>query len=456
MLTQKRLSPIIPPPRRLRQAVACTAVLVLLWTAGCSRSGQAPGRSPDAGSQPAEPAIALRPLPTASPADDAATLARDVDSAATSVPVISAGSPTPTPTPMATLLIATASPQPSPFPPTATPADDATGSVAAAPPVPAASGPVPPTAAPDAGAHTLPGVAHVYQKWNNCGPSTILMALSAFGVQLDQLAVAAQLKPDREDTNVTPEELAGFARSQGLMARVRFNGNRDIVRALIHEGVPVVVEQWIEVHGRGEMGHFRVVTGYDNGTGEFIVNDSYYGANRRTSYDTFDHEWRPFLGAYVAVYRPEQEGAVRAAIGADWDDAAMWQRALDDVTRHAAEAPNDPWAWYALGEVQSHRGDYPSAVESFDRANAIGLPFRAYWYQFGYYRALYEIGAFDRLIAHADTTIASMKGENLEESHYWRGLALRKLGREDEARAEFARALEFNPLYAPAREALGG
>jgi tetratricopeptide (TPR) repeat protein len=435
---------IIPPPSRLRQAAARGAVLLVLLAAGCARTGQAP----DAGTQSAEPAIALRPLPTASAAADVAALARAVDAAATPLALITPAE-SPTPIPSAT------PPPPTPTPaPSASPTTEAQAADAA--PVVALSGPVPPTAAPGAGAHTLPGVAHVYQKWNNCGPSTILMALSAFGVQLDQLAVAAQLKPDREDTNVTPEELAAFARSQGLAARVRFNGNRDIVRALVHVGVPVVVEQWIDVHGRGAMGHFRVVTGYDNGTGEFIVNDSYYGPNRRHSYDTFDREWAPFLGAYVAVYRPEQEGAVRAAIGGDWDDAAMWQRALADQTRRAAEAPNDPWSWYALGEVQSHLGDYPAAVESFDRANGIGLPFRAYWYQFGYYRALYEIGALDRLIAHADATIESMKGENLEESHYWRGLALRQLGREDEARASFARALEFNPLYAPAREALGG
>jgi len=300
----------------------------------------------------------------------------------------------------------------------------------------------------------LDGVAHVWQKWNNCGPSSILMALSAFGVAVDQLDVAAQIKPDREDTNVSPDELAAFARGQGLRAIVRYNGDRDIARALVLLGIPVVAEQWVSVEGRGEMGHYRVIIGFDNAAGEFIANDSYYGARRRYGYDDFDRMWRPFAGAYVVAYRPEQEDGLRAALGGDWDEAAMWRRALTDYTRHAAEAPGDAWAWYALGEVQARLGDPAAAVASYDRAIAIGLPFRAFWYQFGYYQALVETGAYDRALAHADATIATMKGENLEESHYWRGVALRKLGREEEARESFLRALAFNPLFGPAQAAL--
>ncbi len=446
---------IIPPLGRMRQAAAAGLVLLTLLVAACARPASM--QSPADGSAVSPDASGGIPAPEMATGAPAAL-------APTMISPLSAASAThrPTPAPTHTVLppspSATTLPSPTPPPsPTTVPTDTPLPAtdVGLLPPLPPASGPVPPTGVPEAGAYRLPNVAHIYQKWNNCGPSSILMALSAFGIELDQLAVAAQLKPDREDTNVTPDELAGFARSQGLAAIVRYNGNRDILRALIQAGVPVVVEHWIEVHGRGEMGHFRVVTGYDNSTGQFITNDSYFGANRHYDYDTFEHEWRPFLGAYVVAYRPEQEGAVRAAIGADWDDAAMGQRALVDQTRRTAEAPDDAWAWFSLGEVHARIGDYAAAVQAFDRANAIGLPFRAYWYQFGYYRALYESGAYDRLIAHADATIASMKGENLEESHYWRGLALRQLGREDEARASFERALAFNPLYAPARTALG-
>jgi tetratricopeptide (TPR) repeat protein len=329
---------------------------------------------------------------------------------------------------------------------------------AAASPVPR-GGPVPGAAITEvsggAGRVLLPGVHHEFQRWNNCGPTTALMALSAFGIQLEQAAVQARLKPDREDTNVSPDELARFAGEQGLAARVRVNGNRDIVRALLRAGVPVIAEQWIEVHGRGEMGHYRVVIGYDDTSGEVIAHDSYYGANRRFSYDEFDRMWRPFLGTYVVFYRPDQAAAVAAAIGTDWDDGAMWARARAEREAAVAGGQPDAWAWFTLGTARSHSGDHAGAVAAFERAVALGLPFRTFWYQFEYYVSLYATGQNERVIALADQTLAAMKGENLEESRTWRGLALRALGREEEARADFRAALGFNPLYAPAAEALG-
>jgi tetratricopeptide (TPR) repeat protein len=312
----------------------------------------------------------------------------------------------------------------------------------------------PPTAPVASGLVVLPGIAHTWQKWNNCGPSTVLMALSAFGLTLDQLDVAAQIKPDREDTNVSPDELAAFARVQGLEAIVRLNGDRHVARALLRSGVPVLAEQWIDVEGRGQMGHYRLITGFDDSAGEFVVHDSYYGPSRRHAFDDLERMWRPFLGTYVVVYRAAQEPAVRAAIGADWDDDAMRSRALERAQAWSVSDANEAWAWFALGEARAGLGDFGGSVAAFDRAIAIGLPFRAFWYQFGYYRALVETGAYERAVAHADMTLETMGGENLEESHYWRGVALARMGRMEEARASLERALEFNPLFEPARAAL--
>ena len=53
-----------------------------------------------------------------------------------------------------------------------------------------------------------------------------------------------------------------------------------------------------------------------------------------------------------------------------------------------------------------------------------------------------------------DSTLASMKGENLEEWQYWRGQALLGLGRAEEARQAFERCLHFQPGFKAARVAL--
>ena len=300
----------------------------------------------------------------------------------------------------------------------------------------------------------IPGLIHTWQKWNNCGPSSISMALSAYGLRIDQLAAAADLKPDREDTNVSPEELANYARGQGLRARAGVGGDLDLVLGLLRAGVPVLAEQWIGVEGRGEMGHYRVLSGYDDAARQLIAQDSYYGANQRFDYAEFEAMWRPFLGAYVIAWRPEQDAAVRSLLGEEADVDLMWRRVLAEQRAWVEREPGSAWAQFALGEALSQTGDPVGAVAAFDRARAIGLPFRAFWYQFGYYRALFETGDHARMIALADETLAPMKGENLEESHYWKGRALEGLGRREDAMASYRRALEYNPLFAPAAAAL--
>ena len=64
----------------------------------------------------------------------------------------------------------------------------------------------------------LPGVTHIWQTWNNCGPATLAMYLSHFGQQVKQDEVGAQLRPDPDDKNVSLEEMAAYARSRGLSA----------------------------------------------------------------------------------------------------------------------------------------------------------------------------------------------------------------------------------------------
>jgi tetratricopeptide (TPR) repeat protein len=74
------------------------------------------------------------------------------------------------------------------------------------------------------------------------------------------------------------------------------------------------------------------------------------------------------------------------------------------------------------------------------------------WYQFGPFRAYYETGRHDEVIALADATLRTAK--HIEELFYWRGRAQQARGDLPAARASWERALELNPNYADARAAL--
>jgi tetratricopeptide (TPR) repeat protein len=74
------------------------------------------------------------------------------------------------------------------------------------------------------------------------------------------------------------------------------------------------------------------------------------------------------------------------------------------------------------------------------------------WYQFGPFRAYYESGRYEELIALADATIAT--AGDIEEVYYWKGLGLVAQGDTAGARQVWKRALELNSNYTEAASAL--
>lgn len=324
--------------------------------------------------------------------------------------------------------------------------------------------PAPPSATPTRPAlpaNQLTGLAHYWQTWNNCGPATLAMNLSYFGVQHGQDTVAAVLRPYRDDKNVNPWEMAEYARGQGLRAVARVNGDAARLRALIDAGVPILIETWYEPKPNDGMGHYRLIVGYDDSTAEWVAYDSYdsHGVKKdqpyagiRLPYDSLDRLWAVFNRAYVVTYDEPRAAAVEAIIGDDMDDAAMWQRSLAAAEAAAQANGQDPFAWFNVGSSLVALGDYQRAAQAFDQARTLKLPWRMLWYQFGPFRAYYEVGRYDELIALADATLAQAK--SVEELFFWRGRALQAQGNSEAARAAWQTALEFNPHYAEAAAAL--
>ena len=324
--------------------------------------------------------------------------------------------------------------------------------------------PVPPSAAPPSSAAgdgfvQLGGLAHYWQTWNNCGPATLAMNLSYYGLPLTQKQTAAVLKPNWDDKNVSPHELAAYARSQGLSALVRVNGTPERLRQYIDAGIPLLIETWLD-HDGG-MGHYRMVVGYDDAARQWIVYDSYISdgidpkgpyPGIRMGYDDLVRLWRVFDGTYVLVYDDARAAAAQQILGDEADDGLMWQRSQERAQAEAAANPGDPYAWFNLGTSLAAQGRYADAASAFDQARVIGLPWRMLWYQFEPFRAYYEAGRHAELIALADSVIAT--AGNIEETFYWRGRALQATGDSDGARAAYQRAVELNSNYAAPRQAL--
>ena len=311
-------------------------------------------------------------------------------------------------------------------------------------------------------ARRLDGLNHYWQTWNNCGPATLSMNLSYFGIQIGQDKVGAALRPEADDKNVSPDELADFARSQGLQAVVRINGDAIRLKALLAAGIPILVETWYEPKPNDGMGHYRLIVGYDDAAKTWIAYDSYdsHGIKKgeayagiKLPYDSFERLWKVFGRTYVVIYDKARAAAVEAALGADMDDSVMWQRALAEDLADVQANLQDPFAWFNLGTDYVALDDPKAASQAYDTARRLKLPWRMLWYQFGPFRAYHEVGRHTEVIALADATIKT--AVNDEELFFWKGLSQKALGDAAGAKASLQQAIKLRPSYQDAQDELG-
>lgn len=415
------------------------------------------------------PAIAVKPLPLSSPTPLSQHL-RGVTFGTTTPNQGSETKESEAENPPATLAAATAT-RASVAQPTSPPPDTPTSAptvtvMPTATEIPTATETPPtptPSATPPPVSASLPPITHTYQTWNNCGPATLSMALIYHGQSGTQAEVASFLKPDPEDKNVSPYEMAAYVRSLGLEAVVRVGGDMSRLKQLIAAGYAVVVETWFIPDPGDQMGHYRLLVGYDDDAHQFTAQDSYNGPNVPLNYAAFDELWRVFNRVFLVVYTPSQAGELAAILGEDWDDASMYTRALETAQVEAANpasecvayedcADGTAFAWFNIGSSLTGLGRHEEAASAYDQARVLGLPWRMLWYQFGPYESYYAVNRFEDVTTLATVTLAVV--DNLEESYYWRGRAFLAQGEKDQARADFQAAIKYNPSFSAAIEAL--
>jgi hypothetical protein len=345
-----------------------------------------------------------------------------------------------------------------------------------------------PSSTPPPAAVTLDGVVYVDQhgRWNYCGPANLTMALKFWGWPGDRDDVADVVKPGiltdgsldyiqrgKFDKNVMPYELADFVIDHtDFNVVVRSGGDIDLVKRLIAAGFPVLIEKgYYEADYTGKiawMGHYLFVTGYDDATGNFIVQDAYLkpGKNMKSDYPTFIEGWRSFDYLFMVVYPPEREAEVFSLLG-DWADPA-WanQHALDiaEAEKDSLSGIDQFFAWFNKGTSHVNLTQYPEAAAAYDQAfqiySTLGeddkqRPYRMLWYQTGPYKAYFYTGRYQDTINLANTTLQDTISEpTLEESIYWRGMASWSLGGTADAIADFRETVRLNPHFAPGYDML--
>jgi hypothetical protein len=313
-----------------------------------------------------------------------------------------------------------------------------------------------PTPTPIPDSVRLRGVVHEFEQFNNCGPATLAMALSYWGWEGDQNDTAAYLKPVQEDRNVMPYEMTDYVRTQtSFNAIVRSGGDLEIIKKFIAAGFPVIIEKGFqeEVEQKAWMGHYGVITAYDDDKDAFLIQDPYVGEDYSNLYEKVQRHWRSFNYVYIVIYPPEREQEVFSILGPHVDETYNYQHAAQKAIEETYELEGRElfFAWFNYGTSLTNLGDYYGAAKAYDQAYEIYAdlypkPWRITWYQTGPYFAYYYTGRYQDVIDLADITISYVSNQPaIEESWVWRGRARVALGDIDGAIEDFREALKWHP-----------
>lgn len=302
----------------------------------------------------------------------------------------------------------------------------------------------------------LPQTKVAYQTFNNCGPATLSMALSYYGVHQSQKELGDKMRPyqhpkgDNDDKTIFPEEFVVWVEKFGLKASYHPNGTLSLIKLFLANEIPVVVKTWLRPNE--DIGHFRIIRGFDEKNQVVIGDDSYFGSNRRISYYQLMEMWQPFNYGYIPIYRSEKEEVIKAILGQEQDFKVAYWQAANRAQEETQLDPNNVYPIFNLSTAYYHLGEYEKSVAEFEKVES-RLPRRMLWYQIEPILAYKELKNYDRVFE-----ISNWLFENgnraFSELYQIRGEIYLEKGNEDAARHEFELALKYNKNYQPAKETL--
>lgn len=292
----------------------------------------------------------------------------------------------------------------------------------------------------------LPQATQMFQTFNNCGPATLGMILSRYGINIPQQQLADDLRPNNnpqgigDDKSVQFSELAEYVQKYNLIAFYRPNGSIEKLKQFIAADVAVVTRTWL--NPGEDIGHYRVIRGYDDTTGEIVQDDSYHGPNLRYSYDVFLKMWQPFNYDYLVIVPKEKEEAVRAILDEEVDEQTAWKNALTNAEKETRQNNSNPYPVFNMVVASYYLGKPQDTVRLYEQA-ASQLPRRMLWYQIEPIQAYQQVGNADRVFELTDQ-ILNDGNFGFSELYVVRAKALLDQQRKEEAKVELEKALYYH------------
>lgn len=290
---------------------------------------------------------------------------------------------------------------------------------------------------------------HVYQSFNNCGPATLSMALSWYGINAPQEELAEKMRPyqhpkgDNDDKTIFTYEFVDWAKEYGVEAVGRVNGDIDLIRKFLSNGYPVVVKTWLK--SGEDIGHFRLVTGYDDDQQLIYFDDSYDGPNRKMNYYDFLSLWQPFNYSYIVLYHNTSENVISKIIGHDWNEEASYRNSISRAEKESEKDSSNVYPIFNISTASYHIGDYQRSVNEYEKVKS-KLPRRMLWYQIEPIKSYFQLEEYDNVFEISDNILEN-GNRAFSELYFIKGEIYLKQGLRDKAQEQFNLAVKYNDNF---------
>lgn len=293
---------------------------------------------------------------------------------------------------------------------------------------------------------TLPTDYHIFQTFNNCGPASLSMALSHYGVNVSQQELGQNLRPyqvaggDNDDKSVTLEELAQESKKYEFTPFHRPAGNPEIIKQFIAQDMPIITRTWTKPSE--DIGHYRVVKGYDETRQTLIQDDSLQGKNLEYTYKDFDEIWKKFNYEYLVLVPKEKIQIAESILKEDVDVKTAWKKAVKISETQLQKNPDDIYARFNLSVALFHTEEFKRSKEEFEIVEN-ALPFRTLWYQIEPVQNYVKLKEYDRALSLIEK-ILNNQNRAFSELYIIRGDIYKDQGNLDAANSEYKQALLYN------------
>ncbi len=287
---------------------------------------------------------------------------------------------------------------------------------------------------------------HMYQTFNNCGPASLSMALSYFDINVSQQQLGNQLRPyqhpdgDNDDKSVTFAELSEKAEEYGFLTYSRPAGNIEMIQKFIASDIPVITKTWQKPDF--DIGHYRVVKGYNKNKNTIIQDDSLQGRNLEYTYSEFNKIWQAFNYEFMVLVPKHKKDTAKNILDNRLNEKMAWETALQKAQEQIEKNSDDAYASFNLLTANYYLKNYQKTIETYNQIKN-QLPRRMLWYQIEPILAHYQLENYDKVM-EITQNIFDSENKAFSELHYLRAKIYEKKDQPVLAKGEYSLANLYN------------